>query len=305
MHHLAILLRGAVKGRSGRFVRRFPLGKRRVTDDARVGHAIYRIVPEDVRIAVGDAKVVVISIDFVGTIQVAQGDGDLLRVTYKRTGVALRGRHGVVLHHDILLTTHPQCVERHTLVVDKQCVRYASDRLGIERQAKVMHRRASLHGAVEAKLGTTGVEALFVRLLEGYGFVMISARSHVEVHGKVFVCQGARGGSVAHRLLVKVVALLVEEIDGDAAHVVGKYVGIVEIIVVSEVYIQSLGALCEVFFHVATCGEGGNRCCEQDDLADDAFYHNDLVCANEYICTRECARGFVIGEKVFVCPALV
>ena len=97
------------------------------------------------------------------------------------------------------------------------------------------------------------------------------------MYGKVLVSQGLRGGSVAHRLLVKVVALLVEEVDGDAAHVVGKHVGTLEVIVVSEVYIQSLGALCEVFFHVRACREGGNRCCEQDDLADDAFYHNDLV----------------------------
>ena len=238
---VAILERRAV---GNRLAGGSPCLVRRVYQLVRLVHGV---VPKQLRIAIVDTEVEVVGIGSLRMVEVVEGDMNLLRIADEGNRVA-----GNLVEHDFhRLQCHPvpKRVERHTGVWNRAV------RLVIERNRERMHLFAHSR-LVDAELGTRSGEHLVERLLPGEDDILIVSRLEFELHlipilGELRPAFGFRREEHA---------VLVEDVCRNAAHMVGKHISTLQVIIVLEGEIQPAGARLKVVVNVITRSKHRSQC---------------------------------------------
>ena len=192
---------------------------------------VFGVVMVQPDVAAGDVEVVVFDIHRFGTVDVAQDDTDVFGVSHQREGVV---NVLPLLHLDRLVGNGvPEGVQRLALMVDKPHT--------VVQPGMVQRNLEVLHAAVRIQLGTLeAAPKLFVAFtLMCQCHEAVLAVGQIQIHVVAILLQGLEFVVVGLGTAVNVVSVLVEDVEGDFTHMVGKHVGTMEVIVVDEVDIHA------------------------------------------------------------------
>ena len=228
-----------------RLARGSPLLVRRIGQFVGLVHGV---VPQQFRVAAVDAEYEMVGIDGSRMVEVVEGDVNLLRIACEGDRVA----RDLVEHHIDGLERHamPERVERLSGIEDKAVGIVVE---GDRQFAPILAQRRFVDAELRPLPACHHVE----RLLSGEDDILVASRLEVELHliailGELLPALGLREEENP---------VAVEDISRNRAHMVGKHIGPLQVVVVLEGEVQPAGARLE---GVVDVGAGGKHESERD-----------------------------------------
>lgn len=216
----------------------------------RVYHGIglvKRVVPKYVRVAVGDADVILVDVHRRRVVKLAQRHVDMLCVAHE-WHCSVRGAVSAVGVHLHGFGEHPvpKGVKRQAVVLYRVIgLAVGTGHRGalVEVDLEACHRCACRHVATH-ELGAVCTEHISIGLLPCEGDKLVAPRCEVgNVHGVSRVGKRGHPSRVAFLLCFYKVAALVEDVERDRPDMVVEHVGALQVVVVLEVDVKTVGAV--------------------------------------------------------------